>query len=215
MDLSAYNLIDLTQTYDPEVPGFDYQIAKSIEEDGWNARNLNIYSHAGTHMDAPAHFNLSGTIDNYPLDQFIGKAWVAHIPIHKDQQLILIKDLNIKIVEALKPGDSLILHTNWSPEMGLELYRDGLPRISEELAEWCVHRQVKMLGVEPPSVADVNNLEEVTKIHLILLGGDIVIIEGLINLNKIQKDQVILMAFPLKIKDGDGSPVRVIALEEK
>jgi len=215
MDFSAYNLIDLTQTYDPGVPGFDYQISKSIEEDGWNARNLNIYSHAGTHMDAPAHFNLPGTIENIPPDQFIGRAWIAPILIHEHQQLILVKDLSPQIINDLQPGDSLILHTNWNPEIGLDVYRDALPRISEELALWCVNRQIKMLAVEPPSVADVNNMEEVTKIHLILLGGNVVIIEGLINVDKIQKDRVILMAFPLKIKGSDGSPARVIAFEEK
>jgi kynurenine formamidase len=44
---------------------------------------------------------------------------------------------------------------------------------------WCVERKVKLLGVEPPSVADVNNKEEPTHIHAIL--GEGVIVEGLTN----------------------------------
>ena len=72
-----------------------------------------------------------------------------------------------------------------------------------------------MLGVEPPSVADVNNLEEVTEIHRILLDGDVIIIEGLTNLRQIRRDQVVLIALPLKVEGGDGAPARVIALEEK
>jgi kynurenine formamidase len=70
-----------------------------------------------------------------------------------------------------------------------------------------------MIGVEPPSVADVNNLTEVTTIHEILLKG-VVIIEGLSNLEKLQSNCVELIALPLKIKNGDGSPARVIAIEK-
>ena len=98
--------------------------------------------------------------------------------------------------------------------MSKQRYREGLPRISEELAEWCVAKKIKMLGVEAPSVADVNNLPEVTLIQRVLLGGNVVIIEGLTNLDKIQQEKVQLIALPLKIQGGDGSPARVIALEE-
>ncbi|MEM6698052.1 MAG: cyclase family protein, partial [Bacteroidota bacterium] len=56
--------------------------------------------------------------------------------------------------------------TNWSQKIeDTTTYKNQLPRISKELATWCVENQVKMLGVEPPSVADVNNLPEVTEIH--------------------------------------------------
>jgi kynurenine formamidase len=70
-----------------------------------------------------------------------------------------------------------------------------------------------MLGVEPPSVADVNNLPEVTKIHEILLGGGITIIEGLCNLDQIKAEFVTLIALPIKYKNGDGAPARVVAIE--
>ncbi|MEL7122642.1 MAG: cyclase family protein, partial [Bacteroidota bacterium] len=73
----------------------------------------------------------------------------------------------------------------------------------------------KMLGVEPPSVADVNNLVEVTQIHTTLLQGKVSIIEGLTNLESISSDKVWLMALPLKIKDGDGAPARVIAFSKQ
>jgi kynurenine formamidase len=95
------------------------------------------------------------------------------------------------------------------------LYRDALPRISKDLAKWCVSNKVKMLGVEGPSVADVNNLPEVTKIHEILLGGNVTIIEGISNLHVLQRKQVYLIAMPLKIKGGDGAPARVIAMEKR
>ena len=72
-----------------------------------------------------------------------------------------------------------------------------------------------MLGVEPPSVADVNNLEEVTRIHRILLKGGVTIIEGLCNLEGITGDKCWLIALPLKIFQGGGAPARVIAIESE
>jgi kynurenine formamidase len=94
-----------------------------------------------------------------------------------------------------------------------QVYRDGLPRVGLDLARWCVEKRVRMLGVEPPSVADVNNLEEVTAIHRTLLGGDVIIVEGLANLKAIEQKRVLLAAIPLKIEGGDGSPCRAFAIE--
>lgn len=206
--------IDLTLPYDSDMPGVTIEIAKTLERDGWNARTLHLYSHVGTHMDAPLHFGVTDqSIDQIPLTDCMGTAWVVHLPDLPDQYLIEIKDLG-ELAEKVQAGDSLLLHTGWSQYLRQSRYRDGLPRISEELAEWCVAKKIKMLGVEAPSVADVNNLPEVTKIHQILLGGEIVIIEGLTNLDKIQQERVQLIALPLKIQGGDGSPARVIALEE-
>src|SRR5207244_4365178 len=100
---------------------------------------------------------------------------------------------------AFPPGESLLLRTDWHRHAAdSAIYRDGLPRISEELAEWCVARRVNMLGVEPPSVADVNNLPEVTRIHQILLGGGITIVESLAHLDQLTQPRVFFAALPLK-----------------
>jgi kynurenine formamidase len=106
------------------------------------------------------------------------------------------------------------LHTGWSEHVNNPaFYRDQLPRISDELARWCVTRQVNILGVEPPSIADVNNLEEVTRIHKILLQGGVTIVEGLTNLDQITGNRVQFAAIPLRLAGGDGSPVRAFAIE--
>ncbi len=215
LDPANYNIIDLTMPYVEGMPGYRSEINTTVEKNGWNSRNLHFYSHAGTHMDAPLHFGASDqTIDQFEPDQLVGKAWVVSIPISVPQQLLTVADLG-SVATGFQKGDSILLHTDWNQYRSLPKYRDELPRISVELAEWCVANGVKMLGVEPPSVADVNNLEEVTEVHLILLNGGVIIIEGLTNLNQIQRPEVLLIALPLKIADGDGAPARVIAMETK
>lgn len=206
-------IVDLTLTYTNRFAGFSKEISKTIHSDGWNASTLTFYSHCGTHMDAPIHFNVSKqTIDDIPVTNFVGKAWVIDVRKIGAKGLITPEHITQDIQVKFKDGDSLVFWTGWSKYVNTPAYRDDLPRISESLALWCLDKKVKMIGVEPPSVADVNNLPEVTKIHKILLKG-VVIIEGLTNLESLKSNCVELIALPLKIQNGDGAPARVIALE--
>jgi kynurenine formamidase len=207
-------VVDLTLTLQEGMRGVAWEPAYTVAEDGWNARTLHLYSHAGTHMDAPLHFGVSDeTIDRLPLERCMGPAWVVDLPGLAPRALITVADLGT-VAEEARPGDSLLLRTGWSRFVAdPPRYRDGLPRVSVELAKWCVERQIRMLGVEPPSVADVNDLDEVTAVHRILLGGGVVIVEGLANLEALRERRVFLVALPLKIGDGDGSPCRVFAVE--
>ena len=204
---------DLTQFLKRGTRGFDIETARTLEKDHWNATTLHIYSHAGTHMDSPWHFGVSSrTIDEYPVDRFFSSCRVIDVPGCKPSQAIKPADLDLPAGFTLS-GEGVMLRTGWSRFAGTGKYRDELPRISPELATWLVENGVRMLGVEPPSVADVNNPEELTRVHTILLGGDIIIIEGLCNLDKIRGKEVQVVALPLKIYKGDGAPCRVIAIE--
>jgi kynurenine formamidase len=107
-----------------------------------------------------------------------------------------------------------LLKTGWSAYADTPDYRDRLPRISLPLAEWLAGRQIALLGVEPPSVADINDKKELTAVHQALLRAGIIIVEGLANLDALRSDQVTFIALPLKLAGGDGSPVRAIAIEE-
>jgi kynurenine formamidase len=71
-----------------------------------------------------------------------------------------------------------------------------------------------MLGVEPPSVADINDMEELTAIHKILFEGGVIVVEGLANLASLSKPKVTFIALPLKVAGGDGAPARAVAVEE-
>jgi len=205
--------VDLTLTYEDLMAGVSFEETKTLERDGWNARTLHIYGHSGTHMDAPLHFGVNiRTIDDFKPEDFIGKAHILRLNISTDSYLISESDLE-PVLDLIEPGDSLVIQSGWSAHIYKEKYRKGLPRISKEAALCLVKHEIKMLGVESPSVADVGNLDEVTNIHRILMDGNVIIIEGLTNLEQLHKNTFTLLAFPLKIKDGDGAPARVIAIE--
>ena len=206
--------IDLTLSLRDGRRGVAFETAKTVEREGWNARTLHLYSHAGTHMDAQTHFAAGDeTIDQIPLERCVGPAWVVKLGDVAARTLITVAHLG-GVAARLQPGESLLLQSGWSRHVdNPEHYRDQMPRIAEDLARWCVEKGVRMLGVEPPSVADVNNREELTRIHKILLGAPVGIVEGLTNLDQISAERVWFGAFPLKIEGGDGCPCRAFAVE--
>src|SRR5438093_5505301 len=73
-------IIDLTLTLRHGMRGVEFETARTVERDGWNARTLRLYSHAGTHMDAQTHFAAGPeTIDEIPLERCLGSAWVVNL----------------------------------------------------------------------------------------------------------------------------------------
>ena len=207
-------VIDLSLPVNNDMPGVEIAIAKRLEVEGWNASTLTLYSHCGTHMDAPCHFLPAGaTLDQQDLHVCVGPATIVDLAPAEPKQLIGINDLG-SLVDAIQPGERLLFRTDWYQRYGTPAYRNELPRISLQLAEWLVAKQVALIGVEPPSVADVNNKQELTDVHQTLFRGQVVIVEGLANLDQITSPIVQFIALPMKLSGGDGSPVRAIAIQE-
>lgn len=207
-------VIDLTQTFKPGMRGYQYDALKTLAKDGWNASGLHFYSHSGTHLDAPLHFDDQGLgLDRVPVDSYIADCWVIDLIGIAPRTLITKGHLG-EVANHLVPGEGLLIKTAWERYCDdVDMYRDQSPRLSKEFAAWCAAAGVKMIGVEPPSVADVNNIVELATIHTILLNAGITIVEGLVNLEAISQEKVQFIALPLKIENGDGSPCRAIVIE--
>jgi kynurenine formamidase len=207
-------VVDLTLTMHPGMRGVDFEIRSTIDGKGWNTTWLHLYSHAGTHMDAPYHFLAQGeTLENLVLEKCVGPAHVIDLSFVGPRDLITVENL-MPYADKVEPGARLLLRTGWSTRAGTPEYRNHLPRVSLPLAEWLAERDIALLGVETPAVADINNKEELVTVHQALLRAGIVIVEGLANLDALQQDEVTFVALPLKLEGGDGSPVRAIAIED-
>ncbi|MEM7558757.1 MAG: cyclase family protein [Planctomycetota bacterium] len=206
-------VVDLSLGINNAMPGVEISDAKKLQEDGWNATTLRLYSHSGTHIDAPRHFLPEGaTLEQQDLSVCVGPAQLVDLTPIEPRQAISVADLG-SLASDIRPGARLLLRTDWHERFGTPAYRDELPRISLELAAWMVEKQVALVGVEPPSVADVNNMQELTEVHQALFRGNVLIVEGLANLDEIQQPEFEFVALPMKITGGDGSPVRAIAIE--
>ena len=204
-------IIDLTQTLSRGMRGVEIHPHTRIANEGYNTTNLHLYSHAGTHMDAPLHFLDGGaTIDQWPLAQCIGPAIVIDLSFKAPDSLINVADLGVAAAK-IGQGSRVLLRTDWDDHATLPDYRTHFPRISRELASWLVEQGVWLVGVQTPSVASLADREELRDVHQILLRGGIVIVECLMNLRELP-EVVTFIALPLKVDGGDGSPVRAVAL---
>lgn len=212
-DRPTRRIIDLSLPVNNDLRGASVDTKKTIANAGWNATTLTLYSHCGTHMDAPRHFvDGAASIDQQPLAACCGPAKVLDLTPVQPRELFGVDRL-APWADQIMPGDRLLLRTDWHQRAGTDAYRNELPRVSIELARWLVEREIALIGVEPPSVADVNNRTELTEVHRTLLGGNVTIVEGLAHLDELRSETVEFIVLPLKVTDGDGSPARAIVIE--
>lgn len=207
IDLS-YEINDNMSTYTKEELPKIYDIA-TIEKDGYNEKMIRICTHTGTHIDAPNHMiNKAKTIDEFSIDKFIGKALLIDVIDNKDIDIIDI----IKYKEEIKSSDFIIFRTGWEKYWGEEKYLQGYPSLTEEAAKWLCDFEIKGIGMDTISMDRFDSID--FEVHNIILSRGKIIIENLNNLSNIKKEFFTLIAVPLKIKSGDASPVRAIAIIE-
>jgi arylformamidase len=207
-------IVDLSLTLRHGMRGVEFESRSTFAGKGWATRLLHLYSHAGTHVDAPYHFIEHGrTLEHVLLEKCVGRAWVIDLSFIQPRDLITVEHL-APHADRVTSGARLLLRTDWYQHADLPDYRTHFPRVSLPLAEWLAGRGIALLGIEAPAVASIEDREELVSVHRALLSAEIVIAEGLAYLDSLRQQQVTFIALPLKIEGGDGSPVRAIAIED-
>ena len=206
-------IIDLTLEYKKGMRGVDFSTAATIPENGYQATNLMLYSHAGTHLDAPSHsIEDTRTVDHLDLTRCMGTAILVDMSHKESRGLILVEDI-LPYADRIVPGTRVLIRTDWDSHAWEPDYREDFPRVSLELAQWFAGRGIWLLGLETPSVATLQDKQEMIAVHRTLLSKEIVIVESLTNLRELTQPEVHFIALPLKIHNCDGSPVRAVAIE--
>ncbi len=183
--------------------------AWSIEGVGFAEKRLTLFSHTGTHVDAPAHIIQGGaTIDQFPVDRFRGKGCLL------DVRPLSGRDIDRAMVSALNPRiretDFVLLRSGWSDRWGDKGYFRGYPVLTREAARWMAQFGLKGIGVDMISVDTEDTVD--FPIHRIFLSRNILIIENLTNLASLPPRMFDFWCMPLKIEGGDGSPIRAAAV---
>ncbi|MEO0763007.1 MAG: cyclase family protein, partial [Pseudomonadota bacterium] len=182
--------------------------------------SLAMGDHAGTHVDAPHHFDASPgalTIDQMPLEDFFLEAIcldLSHKPLKSD---IGIDDLEAAVETAgveIRPRDMVLLHMDFFNRCyGTPGYLTDFPGLTRESATWLGEQGIAMFGVEAvsPGRPGGNNFE----VHMVCRDMGFTHVEGLTNMEKlVGKGRFRFIGFPLKIKGGTGSPIRAVAMIE-
>lgn len=173
-------IIDLSQPLFDKMPVYPGDPEVSIEQihnldkEGWRLRYLQMSTHIGTHADAFAHMDEKGTtIDNIPLERYIGKTVLVDINSEFPNKVgLAFKEgkLDLILFEKLKESKPLFVVVGNSAELDVELERQ-------------------------------------------LLQSEILTITDLVNMDELPENKEFMFyGVPLKIKDGDGSPIRAFAI---
>lgn len=213
--------IDLTL---PIIPHWRYPIKISNDKsfelgDAANVKYFDMKSHWYTHIDAPLHQDPNGkNLDDFPLEIFMDKAVVLDLSYIKENEAItsemlkkaLGNDTNYKII---------LLKTCWGEKTNWETtaYWDNAPYITEEAAKFLSSLKPNIIGFDFPQDYDIRKLRFQDEkdcfltTHEYILKKDILMIEYLTNLWKINKKIIDIIALPIALTNADGGQIRVIA----
>jgi kynurenine formamidase len=185
----------------------------------WGMRTLEILSHTGAHLDAPARLlrggEPPGRID---VNDLIGPARLVDMRWHNRHTPIEIDDLELKPIEE---GEIVILFVGYEPPPANEWPKYA--PLSTQAAQYLAAKHIRALATDLPTIVRFDDIEsrlarglppeEVWAEHLPLFQAGIPIIAGLVNLGALVKEpKVMFVGLPLALSFGDGSPIRAAAL---
>lgn len=216
----------------PSQPGFTYETLSDYDERGpaWRWGVLRTGEHVGTHFDAPTHW-VTGRdgfdVASVPAERLVGPACV----IDKRAECAVDPDFLLSIADVraferehgpLPEGAWLVLRTGWGERTGdPRAYLNDLdgvqhtPGIAPECARWLAHEtHILGLGVETLGIdaGQAGALNPPFPAHHYLLGANKYGLPQLANVDRLPPTGALLIAAPLRIPGGSGSPCRVLAL---
>ena len=237
--LTGGEWIDLTYTFNeetlhwPTAQPFQFDTVFAGQTDAgyyYEAHRFSTEEHVGTHLDAPIHFYENrNRAHEVPLEQLIGEAVVVDVSMQVEQNRdyrISVEDIESWEAEfgQIPDGSILLFRTGWgqywpdaeqymgTAETGESALDDlSFPGIHHETAEWLVNnRDINAVGLDTPSL-DYGQSEEF-KSHVILHEQNIPGFENIANLERLPETGAKVVALPMKIEDGSGGPLRIVAM---
>ena len=199
---------------------------EGYEEEQPMNRTMIVSEHGPTHVDSIDHLDPTSdlSIDEMPLEWFYGDAVGLDVSHVEYPDPITVEDIQGELDEQdleIQDGDIVTLETgnraaNYSTtdKEKKHRYNSKFVGLEEEAAAWLVENGAKGLGIDSISVDHPPNIypDYNFPVHALASREEIVIWENLANLDSVAGTRYTFSGFPLKIRDGTGSPVRAIAI---
>ena len=196
-----------------EWPGdepFHFRLTKKIaKRESVNLGAITMSVHNGTHADARFHFDPQGeSIEKVPLNIYLGRATVVDLAQtffrSKDKHLVTTEDLQPHAEQIAATSRLLVKTGRWSAST---VFPSRIPVITADIPGWLQKNGVKLLGLDLPSMDEIDSKS--LQNHHALARAGIAIVESL-DLSQVAPGIYNLAALPLKIAGGDGAPMRAI-----
>jgi kynurenine formamidase len=180
---------------------------------------MTLGDHAGTHVDAPAHFDGKPgalSVDQMPLEQFYTSALCLDLsgtPLKSDVSIEHLQAAERATGDSIRPGDTVLLYFGFNDKMAIDQpgYLTDFPGLTQESARWLGAKGIVSFGVEAisPGRPGKNNF----LVHQVCRDMGFTHMECLVNLHKlVGVGRFQFAGFPLKIRGGTGSPIRAVAI---
>lgn len=208
--MKVYDLTHTIQNDMPVYPGTEQPkltTACTIEAVGYRETLLHMFSHTGTHMDAPAHMLLDGAaLDSYPGEKFAGAAVVVDCRERESISLPLLQSYDLDGV------DFVLFCTGWDKKWGSPDYYEGFPCLTADAAAYLATLPLKGVGEDSISLDPCDSVDFPN--HITLMRADFINTENLTGLDALIGRRFTFVTLPLKFENSDGCSCRAIAMEE-
>jgi len=192
-------------------------------------RTFMISEHGPTHVDSIDHLDPTSdlSIDAMSLDRFYGDAVCLDMSDIDYPDPITIDALDDQLAAhnlEVRDDDTVLVETgnrrnNYSTtdKEKKHRYRKKFIGFEEEAAEYLVDMGATSIGIDSISVDHPPNIypDYNFPVHALASREEVVIYENLANLDEVVGQRFTLAAFPLKLRDGTGSPIRPVAILEE
>lgn len=200
-------LIDLSHLINKNIIVYDdlekvyIKKLSSIAKNGYEVKSLSLTTHSATHVDGFNHMIEEGlSIDKIPLDIFIGKALTLDCTASNNIPVSILDNIN------LYEYDFIFFYTGASKYWNTKRFLSNHPTPSKELIDLLSISNIKGVGIDGISIDAFNDKKFYN--HKKLFSNNKIIYECLNNLHELINLQFYFYGVPLKIDNGDGSPVR-------
>ena len=136
----------------------------------------------------------------------LGNNWVDDLEKNDDEKIEIDDLKNHEIME----NDSILINTNWSKNKDLDKYFSNSPGLSKAAANYLAEIKINLIGIDSPNIDPATDNEFSS--HKIFSESNILVIENLMNLDKLLNSRFTLIALPLKLKNCSGAPIRAVAI---
>ncbi|WP_436911979.1 cyclase family protein [Halosimplex marinum] len=186
----------------------------TLDADGYRTTRLDLDSHAGTHVDAPAHLTDGPALDEFPVERFRFDAAAADPRPLDARERVDLDAVRAALTVDPAEVDVVVVVTGWDRHWGDERYFDH-PYLAAEAAAWLADHGCD-LGVDTvnpdptPTERAGEGEPDGFPVHERLFDADRLVVENLRGLDRVP-DRFELHAHPLRFAGADASPVRALA----
>ncbi len=214
-------------------PGFSMETISRYDDKGpaWYWNTIHLGEHTGTHFDAPVHWITgkdlaNNTLDTIPAAKLVGPACVIDVTreVDESEDFLLTRE-HVQAWEGehgkIAAGSWVLMRTDWSkrldPAEFLNMREDGphAPGFHKDCSQFLAReRDVLGVGVETvgTDAGQAGTFDPPFPNHAIMHGAGKFGLASLTNLDQLPPTGAVVVAAPLKIVEGSGSPLRVLAL---